>query len=188
MAATARRVLIAMAGAWLLAACANHGESARRAVAAIDAALAACSADAGQYVPDRLFEVETQLGALKGLLAQRDYGAVVAGAPAVLGAAQALAAAAAAEKDSVLHALQAQWEALAGELPAYAAALGRRLGAGVPPAGARSGLDQAAALWSKAQAAFAAGNLGEAVSAGRRSRSALDAVAMSLDAAAAPRP
>ncbi len=176
-----------MVAALLLAACSNHAESARRAVAAIDGALAACSADAGEYLPDRLFEVETQLGALKGLLAQHDYGAVVAGAPAVLAAAQALGAAAAAEKDAVLHALQAQWEALAGELPAAAAALERRLGAGTPPAGARSGLDEAAALWSKAQAAFAAGNLGEAVSAGRRSRAALDAVAMSLDAAAVPR-
>ncbi len=187
MAAAARRILT-LAAALLVAACANHGESARRAVAAIDAALAACSADAGQYVPDRLFEVETQLGALKGMLAQRDYGAVVAGPPPGRAAAPPRAAPAAAQKDAGRHARQAQGAARAGELPAYAAAVDRRLGTGAPPSGARSGLDQAAALWSKAQAAFAAGNLGDAVSAGRRSRSALEAVATSLDAAPVPRP
>ncbi len=51
---------------------------------------------------------------LKASFDKQDYAAVVAGAPAVLGAARSLATAAAAKKDEVLKALNDKWTALGG--------------------------------------------------------------------------
>ena len=121
----------------------------------------------------------------------RDYAAVMKEAPAVLAAAQDLATAAAARKDQVLKALNDQWTELAAAVPGYFPVIQQRLAflskkpnqksaAGIDLSGATAALAGASALWSKAQAAFGAGNMNEAVGAATDVKSKLEAVAATL--------
>jgi hypothetical protein len=156
------------------AACSGQKEAAHQLLAEIDATVTAASTEAAKYVPDQLMDVQTKFGGLKASFDRRDYAAVVNGAPAVLDAAQTLATAAAAKKDEVLKAQNDQWTSLAATLPDSLSALrnridelrkpsNKRLAAGMNLDAVRMSLDEAASLWSKAQAAFAGGNMDEAV-------------------------
>jgi hypothetical protein len=185
-----RYALVSMA-AIILAACAGQKEPAQKLITEIEATVTAASTEATKYVPDQLADVQSKLGALRASFAKQDYAAVVAGAPAVLSAAQGLATAAAAKKDEILKALNDEWTTLAGTLPGAVTAIqdridllgkksSRKLAAGVDLAAAKSGLSDAASLWSKAQAAFAAGNMDEAVSTAKDVKSKVDSLATSL--------
>jgi len=185
-----RYALVSMA-AIILAACAGQKEPAQKLITEIEATVTAASTEAAKYVPDQLADVQSKLGALKASFAKQDYAAVVTGAPAVLSAAQGLATAAAAKKDEILKALNDEWTSLAGTLPGAVTAIqdridllgkksSRKLAAGVDLAAAKSGLSDAASLWSKAQAAFAAGNMDEAVSTAKDVKSKVDSLATSL--------
>jgi hypothetical protein len=188
--------LISLAGI-LLAACASQKEPAQKAIADIDATVAAASADAQKYVPDQLSDVQGKLADLKASYDKQDYAAVVTGAPPVLTEAQGLAPAAAAKKDEATKALNDQWTSLSASLPAAVTAIQNRIdflskksskkaAAGIDLTAAKSALSDAGALWSKAQAAFATGNLDEAVSTAKDVKAKTDALAASLkmDAAA----
>jgi hypothetical protein len=168
------RVAFVSVIAILLAACASQKEPARIAIGDIQGAVTAASAEAAKYVPDQLMDVQTKLAALKASFDKQDYAAVVAGAPAVLSAAHSLATAAASKKDETLKALNDKWTALAGSVPGYMTAIQNRIdtlgkktskkaAAGIDLDAAKSSLADATALWSKAQAAFAGGNMEEAV-------------------------
>jgi hypothetical protein len=185
-----RYALVSMA-AIILAACAGQKEPAQKLITEIEATVTAASTEAAKYVPDQLADVQSKLGALKASFAKQEYAAVVTGAPAVLSAAQGLATAAAAKKDEILKALNDEWTSLAGTLPGAVTAIqdridllgkksSRKLAAGVDLAAAKSGLSDAASLWSKAQAAFAAGNMDEAVSTAKDVKSKVDSLATSL--------
>jgi hypothetical protein len=182
--------LISMA-AIIVAACAGQKEPAQKLIGDIQASVTAASAEAAKYVPDQLADVQSKLGGLKASFDKQDYAAVVANAPAVLGDAQNLATAAAAKKDEILTALNDQWTGLAGSLPAAVAAVqnridllskktGKKMAAGVDLEAAKAGVGDATSLWSKAQAAFAAGNLDEAVSTAKDVKAKIEAVATSL--------
>jgi hypothetical protein len=175
----------------VLAACAGQKEPAQKLLGDIEATVTAASSEAAKYVPDQLADVQSKLGALKASFDKQDYAAVVTGAPAVLAAAQGLATAAAAKKDEVLKALNDQWTGLAAALPGDVTAIQSRIdalskksakkaAAGVDLDAAKAGLADATSLWSKAQAAFASGNMDEAVSAAKDVKSKVDAVAASL--------
>ena len=56
----------------------------------------------------------------------------------------------------------------------------KKMAAGIDLAAAKSGLSDATSLWSKAQAAFAAGNMDEAVKTADAVKSKVDALATSL--------
>ncbi len=181
----------------ILAACAAQKEPAEKLIADIQATVTAASAEAAKYVPDQLMAVQTQLDALKVSFDKKAYAAVVAGAPAVLTAAQSLATAAAAKKDEVLKALNDKWTALAGSVPGLLTAIQSRIdtlgkktnkkaAAGIDLDGAKAALGAATALWSKAQAAFASGNMAEAVSTAQDVKSKVEALAatVKLDLAA----
>jgi hypothetical protein len=177
--------------ALVLAACSGQKEPAQKSITEIQATVTSAADEAAKYIPDQLMDVQSKLGELRAAFDRKDYAAVVSGAPAVLGAAQSLATAAAAKKDQVLKALNDQWTALAGSVPEYMTAiqnridfLGKKLNkkaaAGIDLDAAKSGLSDAMSLWSKAQAAFAAGNLDEAVSTAQSVKTKVEPLAAAL--------
>jgi hypothetical protein len=182
--------LISMA-AIMLAACAGQKEPAQKLIGDIESTVTAASSEAAKYVPDQLTDVQAKLGDLKASYDKQDYAAVVTGAPAVLSAAQTLATAAAAKKDEVLKGLNDEWTGLAASLPGAVTALQSRIdflgkkankkaAAGIDLDAAKAGLTDTTSLWSKAQAAFAAGNLDEAVSTAKDVKAKITALAASL--------
>jgi hypothetical protein len=174
-----------------LAACSGQKEPAQKLIADIEATVTAASTEAEKYVPDQLMDVQTKLAGLKASFDKQDYAAVVTGAPAVLGAARTLATAAAAKKDEVLKALNDKWTVLAGSVPGYATAIqeridflskksNKKLAAGIDLDAAKAGASEANSLWSKAQAAFATGNMDEAVSTAKDVKARIEALAAAL--------
>jgi hypothetical protein len=176
------------AAALLLAACAGQKQPAQKLIGDVEATVIAASAEAAKYVPDQLAEVQAKLGLLKASFDRQDYAAVMSAGPAVLGEAQDLATAAAAKQDAVLKALNEEWNELAGSVPGDVSALQNRidmlgrksskaLAAGIDLPAAKAALSDATLLWSKAQGAFASGNLGEAVGTAKDVKVKLEAVA-----------
>jgi hypothetical protein len=175
----------------ILAACANQKEPAQKMIGDIEATVDAASADAAKYAPEELSDVQQKLGELKASFDKKDYKAVVNGAPPVMSAAQGLAGAAAAKKDQQLKSLNLQWTALAGVLPGNANVIqsridflskkeNKKLASGVDLDAARSGLGDATALWSTAQAAFGSGRLDEAVTTANGVKIKLQGLAASM--------
>jgi acetoin utilization deacetylase AcuC-like enzyme len=185
-----RSLLVALAGLVLFA-CSGQKEPAQKLLLDTDATIIAASAEAAKYVPQQLADVQRQYADLKASFDKQDYAGVMSTAPAVLGAAQTLATLAAARKDEVLKALNDDWTGLAAILPAEQSAIQNRLeelsqkankkqAAGVDLDGSKASLRDAMSLWSKATAAFAAGNLDEAVATAKAVKAKLDPLAIAL--------
>jgi hypothetical protein len=185
-----RCVQISMA-AIILASCAGQKEPAQKLIGGIEATVIAASSEAAKYVPDQLADVQAKLAALRVSYDNKDYAAVLAGAPAVQSSADGLATAAAAKKDAVLKALNDEWTGLASSVPNDVMAISNRidllskksakkLAAGIDLDAAKAGMTEATALWSKAQGAFAAGNLDQAVSTAKDVLAKVTALAASL--------
>lgn len=185
------RFSLALLAAIILAACAGQKEPAEKLIGDIQASVTAASTEAAKYIPDQLMNVQQQLDALKASFDKKDYAAVVSGAPPVLAAAQSLATAAAEKKDAALKALDEQWTALAGSVPQYLTAIqnridflgrkaNRKAAAGIDLDSAKAASSDAMSLWSKAQAAFATGNLAEAVKTAQEVKAKAEAAASSL--------
>lgn len=180
---------VTVTAALLLAACASQMEPAQQAIAGIESAISTASADAGKYIPAQLTAVQAKLADLKAAFDKKDYKAVLSGAPAVLADAQALLAAAAMKKEEVRNAMSAEWTSLAASLPQLVAAVksrvdalskGHKAPAGVDLDAAKAGLADATTLWGKAQAAFSANNVEEAVTTAREVKSRAEASATAL--------
>jgi hypothetical protein len=172
-------------------ACAGQKAPAQKLLADIEATVTAASTEAAKYVPDRLMDVQARYAELEASFDKQDYAAVISGAPPVFAAAQTLATAAAAKKDEILKTLDDQWMVLAATVPEYATAVqnridvlrkksGKKMAAGLDLDAAKLSLDQATSLWSKAQAAFAGGNMDEAVRTAQDVKSRIEAVAATL--------
>jgi hypothetical protein len=162
--------LVALCAAALLAAaCADRAEPARKALFEAQGALAMASEDGAKYAPEQLEAAERATSQLRKSYVDRDYAAVLAAAPAVIAATHAAAATAAERKSAAARAQNEEWARLANAVPALVAELHARKpprpGAAADAAEAR--LRALSSQWSKAVAAFAAGNLEEAVRAGR---------------------
>jgi hypothetical protein len=190
MSSTSRSAWIALA-ALLLAACANQMEPAQRSISDIEAALSTSASDAAKYVPEQLTDVRRELGDLRATFDRQDYAAVLKAAPAVMARAQGLASAAAAKKAELTQALSEEWSGLAARLPGYMTAMqsrieflakksNRKLAAGIDLDAARGSLSEDSSVWSKAQAAFATGNLPEAVSTAKNLETSLEGLASTL--------
>jgi hypothetical protein len=187
-------ILMALAG------CSKEIEPAQRSIIDIEAIVSAASADAQQYVPDQYADTRIKLGELRVSFDKGDYATVLRKAPAVMSEAQGLAGAAAAKKDELAQAkvLNEQWSGFAAEVPTTMTAIqghldalrktGRNVVSGVNLDSARGRLSSAETLWSKAQAAFATGNMTEAVSAAKTVDTSLQALvlALKMDVAAPP--
>jgi hypothetical protein len=183
-------LVVVLAGMALFA-CSGQKEPAQKLLLDTDATIIAASAEAAKYVPQQLADVQRQYSDLKASFDKQDYAGVISAAPAVLGAAQTLATAAAARKDEVLKALNDDWTGLAAVLPGEQSAIQSRLeqlsqkakkkqAAGVDLDGSKASLSEAMSLWSKATAAFAAGNLIEAVATAKAVKAKLDPLATAL--------
>jgi hypothetical protein len=157
----------------------------------VDAAVNAASSEAAKYAPEGLIDVQTKLGDLKAAFGRQDYKAVVAAAPPVLLEAQGLASEAAAKKADAMRMLNDQWNSLSAAVPGSMSAIhnridllskksSRKLAKGIDLNAAKSDLDDATSMWSKAQGAFGNGNMDEAVKAAKDAKAKLDAVAASL--------
>jgi hypothetical protein len=180
-----------IAFALLLAACANQMEPAQRSITDIEAALSTSASDAAKYVPEQLTDVRRELGDLKATFDRQDYAAVLKAAPAVMERAQGLASEAAAKKAELTQALSEEWSGLAARLPEYMTAIqsrieflakksNRKLAAGIDLDAARGSLSEDSSVWSKAQAAFATGNLREAVTTAKNLETSLEGLASTL--------
>lgn len=180
-----------LAAAIILAACARQKEPAQSLIAHIDSSVTAASAEAAKYVPEQLGDLQSRLIALKASYDRQNYEAVMTAGPAVLSAAQGLATAAAAKKDEILKAQGDRWTSLSGSVPAALTSIenriellskpsGKKMAAGIDLTRARNRLDEAASLWSKAQGAFASGNMDEAVNAAQDVKTKIDSLAAFL--------
>jgi hypothetical protein len=185
-----RHAWIAFA-ALLLPACASQMEPAQRSIGDIEAALSATASDAAKYVPDQLTDVRRELGDLKATFDRQDYDAVLKAAPAVMDRAHGLASAATAKKAELTQALGEEWSGLAARLPGYMTMIqgrieflakksSRKMAAGIDLDAARGSLSEDSSVWSKAQAAFATGNLGEAVTTAKSLETSLEGLAGTL--------
>jgi hypothetical protein len=182
--------------ALLVVGCAGKMEPAKKAIADIEAAIAAAGPDAAQYIPDQLQAVTGKLSDLKMKFDQKDYKGVIAAAPALLTEAQGLAAAAssakAAAQQAALEALNSEWTTLSGTLPAAVAAVesrvnilskSKKLPANLDEAtfeSVKTGLADAKSLWDQATAAQASGNVEAAVTAARQVKEKTDAAMSAL--------
>ena len=180
---------LTMTAVLLLAACASQMEPAQTAIAGIESAISSASADASKYIPDQLSGVQAKLADLKADFDKKDYKAVLAGAPALLSEAQGLLGAAAMKKEAVMKALSADWTGMAASLPQLVATVKSRVDmlskshhapAGVDLAAAKTNLADATTLWGKAQAAFSANNVEEAVNAAKEVKAKAEAAAAAL--------
>ena len=181
--------IVTVTAALLLAACASQMEPAQQAIAGIESAISTASADAGKYVPAQLTAVQAKLADLKADFDKQDYKSVLTGAPALLADAQGLLGAAAMKKEEVMKAMSADWTSMAASLPSLVSSVkshvdalgkGHHVPAGVDLAAAKSGLADATTLWGKAQAAFSAGNVEEAVNAAKEVKAKAEAAAAAL--------
>lgn len=165
---------LASLAAVLLAACNSQRDPAQRSIEAIDARMTAASAEAAHYVPEQLLDVRNELHDLKTSFDKQDYAAVLLGAPVAMRDAQALTGAAAGRKADLTTVLDRQWARFAERLPGDITALqsridvlakksNRKSAGGIDVAAAQGALREDRGLWSKAQAAFASGNVDEAV-------------------------
>lgn len=164
-----------VAAAVIVAACANQMEPAQKAIAGIEAAVSAAGADAEKYIPDQVAAVKSGVQDLKTAFDNKDYKAVITGAPALLSQANGLAAAAAAKKEEVMTALNGQWTQFAADLPTAVGSIQARIEelskAKALPQGmdkaalesATTGLAEAQTMWSEATASFSSGSLEDAI-------------------------
>ncbi len=180
---------LAVAAMLLLGACANQMEPAQKAIAGVESAVSAAAPDAGKYIPDQLAGVQKKLADLKTSFDSKDYAAVLTGAPALLTEAQGLLGATMLKKEEVVKALSAQWPAMAAALPGLVSSVTNRVASlakskhlpeGVDLAAAKAGIADATSLWSKAQAAFAAGNIEEAMNTANEVKAKAEAAAAAI--------
>jgi hypothetical protein len=178
--------------ALLIAGCANQKEPAQKAIADIEAAVAAAGEDATKYVPDDVRAVTDQVANLKAQFDKKDYKGVLAAAPGVLSQAQALASSAAAKKAEAMDALNAEWGSLASSVPQAVAAVqsrvdilskSKKLPQNVDKAtlaAAKTGVSEVNTLWTQATAAQSSGNIEQAVGLARQAKEKTDGLLASL--------
>jgi hypothetical protein len=168
-------------------ACTSQLEPAQKMLGDVTAMMAEVSADASAMVPEKYAEVQRQIDELHARFDHEDYTAVIAQGPALLAAVHALELEAAARKVTLAQQLNAGWAQRASGLPEEFAAIERQLDFLAKPANRKAAADidlgaarnaerEAVSLWSKGQAAYAAGNLPEAVQTADAVQARADAI------------
>lgn len=177
-------MVAALAAVVLSVGCASQKEPAEKAVAKVEASLAALKTDAATYAADELKEVEKSVARLKAKLAEQDYGGALQGAPAVasrVAALEAMVAKRKADAEELVAAAQQEWKDLSSSVPELVATLqtrvdaltrSRRLPQGMDKEAfetAKSDFEKLKASWAEATAEAGAGMTADAV---RRARAA----------------
>jgi hypothetical protein len=185
--------LLALAlAAVLIAGCADRMEPAGKAIAEVEAALAAAGSDATKYIPGKVRAVEAQIANLKTMFDQKDYKGVLAAAPAALAQAEAVAGDASAARQAAMEAHTAEWASLIATLPGALAAIDARVSiltqARKLPDGmtaeqlqsVQAGFSEASDLWARATTSHAVGELEQAVALGVAVKERADALLAAL--------
>jgi hypothetical protein len=187
-----RFIVMVLLAAFAIAGCANKMAPAQKAIADIEAAVAAAGEDATKYIPDQVQAVNEQVANLKAMFDKKDYKGVLAAAPAALTQAQGLATAAAAKKTEMMDMYAGEWSTLASSVPEAVAAIqsrvdvlskSKKLPAGMDAAaldGVKTGLAEANTMWSQATEAQAAGDLEQAVTLAQQVKSRTDELLTTL--------
>jgi hypothetical protein len=187
------RTLALVLVAALLSACAPRDEApARKAIDQISAAIESAGPDATKYVPGHVAALEGQVTKLKIRFYDKDYKAIVEDAPAILDRAKGLASTAAAKKAEIAKVLDGEWDKIVTDVPASIASAekyvdgliaSKKTAPGMTQemvASARTGIDEQKALWEKATAAKAAGDLEQAVTIGAHVKRRLENLVAAL--------
>jgi len=177
----------------LLSACAPRDEApARKAIDQISAAIESAGPDATKYVPGHVAALQGQVTKLKIRFYDKDYKGIVEEAPAILDHAKGLASTAAAKKAEIAKVLDGEWEKIVTDVPASIASAekyvdgliaAKKTAPGMTQemvASARTGIDEQKALWEKATAAKAAGDLEQAVTIGAHVKRRLENLVAAL--------
>ncbi|MEZ5497800.1 MAG: hypothetical protein R3E77_00085 [Steroidobacteraceae bacterium] len=163
--------LAAFTAALLIGACASQKEPATKAVAGVEAALAAVQDEANKYVPDQVAGVNDTITKLKDSLAKGEYAKVLQAAPAATSAIDGLKNAIAAKKAE----LEATWTDYSSNLPMMVDAIksrvdilsqSRRLPANISKESfdtAKAGLEMINSKWADASAAAGSGDFTAAI-------------------------
>jgi tetratricopeptide (TPR) repeat protein len=163
-------------------------QPAQQAIDDINNAVVAAK-DAARYDPDDLASVQSKLADLNTYFAQKNYTAVLESAPAVLASAKELPEAAEVKRAKLRAVMLSEWSALAASVPKLLEAVKTRLTAlsgkhrpanDVDLASAKSRADTATEQWWKAQAAFNAGDIEDAMSAARRAKGDIELAVAAL--------
>lgn len=170
--------LALVAVALLAAGCASQKEPATKAVADIEASLSSLQGDAAEYASAELQPVQDALASLKASLANNDYKAVLAAAPALSSQVASLQQVVAQKKQEAQAALAAateKWQSLSADLPNMLSAIqsrvdilskSKKLPKNISADAFQSAKDGLAAVksgWDEASAEFAAGKATDAV-------------------------
>lgn len=167
--------------------CASQLEPAKDMLGDVSTAMAEVSGDAAQAVPEQFAEVQRQVAELQVHFDREDYATVISDGPAVLIAVHQLGQATAAKKAALMQSLNGAWTKRANQLPEEFAAIERHLqylnipanrkaAAGIDVDAAQSAVRDAVSLWSKGQAAYADGNMQEAVQTADAAQAQADAI------------
>ena len=186
------RFIVMVLAAFAIAGCANKMAPAQKAIADIEAAVAAAGEDATKYIPDQVQAVNDQVANLKAMFDKKDYKGVLAAAPAALTQAQGLTTAAAAKKTEMMDVYAGEWSTLSSSVPEAVAAIqsrvdvlskSKKLPAGMDAAaldGVKTGLAEANTMWSQATEAQAAGDLEQAVTLAQQVKTRTDEMLTTL--------
>jgi hypothetical protein len=191
------RFIVMVLAAFAIAGCANKMAPAQKAIADIEAAVAAAGEDATKYIPEQVQAVNDQVANLKAMFDKKDYKGVLAAAPAALTQAQGLTSAAAAKKTEMMDAYAGEWSTLSSSVPEAVAAIqsrvdvlskSKKLPAGMDAAAldsVKASLAEANSMWSQATEAQAAGDLEQAVTLAQQVKTRTDELLTTLGMTAA---
>jgi hypothetical protein len=186
------RFIALVLAAFAIAGCANKMAPAQKAIADIEAAVAAAGEDATKYIPEQVQAVNDQVANLKAMFDKKDYKGVLAAAPAALTQAQGLTSAAAAKKTEMMDAYAGEWSTLSSSVPEAVAAIqsrvdvlskSKKLPAGMDAAtldSVKTSLAEANTMWSQATEAQAAGDLEQAVTLAQQVKTRTDELLTTL--------
>jgi len=193
-------ILFVVIGLFLVACAASSKEPAAAAIKVAEESWNAVKGEVAKYIPDQAKGVEDAIKGAKENFDKGNFDAALAAAKAIPDKVKELTAAAVAKKAE----LAKSWEEMSGGLPKMLDAIKSRLdilsaSKKLPEnldkaklEGAKGGYEAATKMWDDAKAAFAGGNLADAMAKGKtvkeKAVKVMTALGMQVPAAVAPVP